>query len=71
MTTSRMSNDGCPGVVEARVGRRCLENVAGCEADILKGSRPAPAGFADPPVFYVARDYSSGGEGGAEMANVG
>src|SRR2546428_1200933 len=70
MATGRVANYGCPGPVEARVGRRCLEHVACCEADVLKGSRPATAGVADPPVFYIACDYSFSGEGGAEMPDV-
>jgi hypothetical protein len=47
-----------------------LDDVAGCEADVLKGSRPAAAKVANPPVFDVARDYPLGGEGGAEMPDM-
>lgn len=70
MTAGRMPKDGRSGVVEARVRRCRLHNVAGCEADVLKGSRPAAPWVADPPVFYVARDHSFGGEGGAEMTDM-
>ncbi len=48
-----------------------MENVPGCETDVLKGSWPATAGVADPSVFQVARDNSLRSEGGAEMPNVG
>ena len=70
MAAGGMADDGCPGVVEARVRRRFLENGAGCEADVLKGSRPTATGVADPPVFYVTRDYSLGGDCGAEMPDM-
>src|SRR6266852_2453461 len=70
MTAGRMTNDRCPGSIEARVLGHDLENVASRETDVLKGSRPAATGIADPPVFYVARDYSFGSEGGAEMPNM-
>jgi len=47
-----------------------LENVVSCETDVLKGSWPAAAGIANPPVFYVARDYSFASEGSAETSNM-
>jgi hypothetical protein len=65
-----MAYDRCPGSIEARVLRYRLENVVSCETDVLKGSWPAAAGIANPPVFYVARDYSFVSEGGAEMSNM-
>ena len=70
MTTGRMANDRRPKGIEARVLFHRLENVAGCETDVLKGSRPTATGIPDPPVLYVAGDYSLGGEGGAEMPNM-
>ena len=70
MTTGRMPNDGCSGLVEARILREFLENVASCETDVLKSSRPAATWVADPPVFYVARDYSFIREGGTKMPDV-
>jgi len=70
MTAGRMANDRCPGSIEARVLRHRLENVASCESDVLKGSRPTATGVANPPVFYAARDHSFASEGGAEMSNV-
>lgn len=70
MSSGRMAKDGCPGVIKAGVGRCCLDDVASCEADVLKGPRPTAARVANPPIFYVARDYSLGGEGGAEMPDV-
>jgi hypothetical protein len=60
-----VAKNGCPGMVEAQVGRFCLNDIVGCEANVLEGSGPAPARVTDPPVFDVARDYSFGGEGGA------
>jgi len=60
-----VAKDGCSGVVEALVGRCCLNDVVGCEGNVLEGSGPAPARVTDPPVFDVARDYSFRGEGGA------
>ena len=57
-------------MVEAWVRRCCLDNFAGCEADVLKGSRPAPSRVSDPSVFYVTCDNSFGGESGAEMTDV-
>jgi len=70
MSSGRMAKDSCPGVVEAQVGRCCLDDVTGREADVLKGSRPTAAEVANPPVFDAARDHSLGGEGGAEMPDV-
>src|SRR5260370_19687953 len=66
-----MAYYGCTDVVEAGIVRHFLENVAGCETDVLKGSWPAAAGVADPSVFEVACDNSLRSEGGAEMPNVG
>ena len=65
-----MADDRRPGSIEARVLRHRLENVASCETDVLKGSRPTATGIANPPVFYVARDYSFVSESGAEMSNM-
>src|SRR6266852_6665761 len=65
-----MAYDRCPGSIEARVLRHRLENVVSCETDVLKGSWPAAAGIANPPVFYVARDYSFASEGSAETSNM-
>jgi hypothetical protein len=70
MSACRVSNDGCPGVVEAWVTRECLKNVAGCKSHVLKSSWPPAARVADPSILYVARDYSFTGEGGAKMPNV-
>jgi hypothetical protein len=47
-----------------------LENVASCETDVQKSSRPTTARVANPSVFYAGRDYSFVGEGGAEMSYV-
>ncbi len=65
-----MAYDRCTGSIEARVLRHRLENVVSCETDVLKGSWPAAAGIANPPVFYVARDYSFASEGSAETSNM-
>ncbi len=70
MSSGRMAKDSCPGVVEAQVGRCCLDDVTGREADVLKGSRPTAAEVANSPVFNAARDHSLGGEGGAEMPDM-
>ncbi len=70
MSTGRVPDDGCVGGVEARIIRHCLKNTAGRKTDVLKGSRPTATRVADPPVFYVARDYSLGGEACAEMTNM-
>ena len=70
MSSSRMAKNCCPGVVEARFGRCRLTDVTSREADVLKCSRPTAAGVSNPPVFDIARDYSFGGEGGAEMTDV-
>jgi len=47
-----------------------LNNVASSEVDVEKSSRPSASPVADPPVFQVARDYSSRGEGSTEMPNM-
>jgi hypothetical protein len=65
-----MANYGCPSQVETWVRVHCLENVASSEVDIQKSSRPTTTPVADPPVFYAARDYSSRGEGSAEMPDM-
>ena len=65
-----MTEDRRASVVEARVGRCCLGDVTGREADILKSSSPTTARVADPAIFDIACDYSLGGEGGAEMPNM-
>jgi hypothetical protein len=70
MTPGRMPYDSCPGMVEAWIIGKILENVVSCETDVLKRSGPAAARVSDPAVLYVARDYSLGSEGGAEMFNV-
>jgi hypothetical protein len=70
MSAGRMAKDRRRGSIEARVLRHRLENVASCETDVLKGSRPTTTGIANPPVFYAACDYSFRSEGGAEMSNV-
>src|SRR6267143_6993645 len=70
MTAGRMANDRCPGSIEARVLGHRLENAVSCETDVLKGSRPTATGIANPPVFYVARDYSFVSEGSAETSNM-
>ena len=70
MTAGRMAYDCRPGSIEARVLRHRLENVASCESNVLKSSRPTTARVADSLVLYVARDYSLGSEGGAEMPNM-
>ncbi len=41
-----------------------------CETDVLKGSWPTATGITNPPVFYVARDYSLVSEGSAETSNM-
>src|SRR5437660_1060276 len=58
MAAGRMANYSSSCEIEPRVRRHCLKNIAGCQADVLKGSRPTTAGVADPPILYVARDYS-------------
>lgn len=70
MTAGRMADDRCSGSIEARVLGHRLENVASCETHVLEGSRPTATRVADSPVLYVACDYSLGGEGGAEMADM-
>jgi len=70
MAAGRMTDDGRQGRVDARVSRHRLKNVASSETDVLKGSRPTTSRVAEPPIFYVARDYPLGGQGGAEMPNV-
>jgi len=70
MAACRMADDGCPSLVKPRIGRHCLENVATCETDVLKGSRPPDSMVADPPVLYVARDDSRRREGGAEVSGM-
>lgn len=71
MSARRMAKNRSLGMIEARIGRCCLDDVVGCEADVLKSSRPASAPVADSPVFDVARDYSPGGEGRCKMSNMG
>jgi hypothetical protein len=70
MASGGMAYDGCPNMVEAWIVRHFLENVASCETDVLESSRPTATRVADSPVLYVACDYSLGGEGGAEMADM-
>src|SRR5947208_9042663 len=70
MSTCRMANDGRTSQVETWVRRHCLNNVASSEVDVEKSSRPSASPVADPPVFQVARDYSSRGEGSKEMPNM-
>src|SRR5260370_32790891 len=65
-----MANYRCPRSIEARVLRHRFENAVSCETDVLKGSWPAAAGIANPPVFYVARDYSFVREGSAQTSNM-
>jgi hypothetical protein len=65
-----MANYGCPSQVETWVRLHCLENGASSEVDVQKSSRPPASRVADPPVFEVARDYSSRGEGSAEMRDM-
>jgi len=71
MTACRVANDNCSSSVEAGVPRGCSKNFLCCEADVLKGSGPATAWVADSPIFYVARDYSLGGERGTERPDMG
>jgi hypothetical protein len=70
MSTGRVPDDGCVGGVEARIIRHRLKNTVGRKTDVLKGSRPTATRVADPPVFDIARDYSSRGEGSAEMPDM-
>ncbi len=70
MTAGRVANDGCPGLVEARIILHFLENAASCEADVQKSSRPTTTRVANPSVFYVASDYAFRSEGVAEMSDV-
>jgi hypothetical protein len=70
MTAGGMADDRCPGRIEARILGHCLENVASCETDVLKGSWPTSTEITNSTVFYVARDYSLASEGDAEMSNM-
>ncbi len=70
MAACGMANYSSSGEVEPRVRRHCLKNIAGRQADVLKGSRPTTARVAYPPILYVARDYSLRCQGGAEMSYV-